>query len=263
MELGTGEVAPPTELSTLESLPLDTQKKIALDLPYETVISFCKVSRKLKRVCNDIYFWKDYLKIKIPVHVSIPETADIDWYKRRILEYPSVIKLVTLIENRNPKVKYIRPLDKNWDIFEMVENLQEINCSGGNLTSLPYMPNLETLVCMYNLLTSIPLIHGLKTLECDSNMLTSLPVFPNLTNLDCSNNNIILIPLMTKLKQLNCNYNQLTSFPSFPGLQKLNCSYNQLTSVPLMPNLRVLNCENNPLPGFTLVYWRGVWNKES
>ena len=38
------EVGPPTDLLTLETLPFDLQKKLALGLPIETVIPFCNIS---------------------------------------------------------------------------------------------------------------------------------------------------------------------------------------------------------------------------
>ena len=91
-------VSPPTDLLALENLPLDTQKKIALNLPYETIISFCKVSRKLSRICDDIYFWRNYLKVNIPERINIPPEANINWYKDKIKEYPDVKILTNLIK---------------------------------------------------------------------------------------------------------------------------------------------------------------------
>ena len=88
---------PSVDLLTLESLPLDTQKKIALNLPYETVISLCTTSKGLTRVCNDFYLWRDHLTTNIPEHINIPPGADINWYKQRIKEYPGVTKLVDLL----------------------------------------------------------------------------------------------------------------------------------------------------------------------
>ncbi len=65
-------ITPPTDLLTLESLPFDTQKKIALNLPYETISSLCTTSKKLKRICKDIYFWKDNFKVQVPVNINVP-----------------------------------------------------------------------------------------------------------------------------------------------------------------------------------------------
>ena len=114
-------VSPPTDSVKLENLPFDTQKKIALNLPYEVISSFCMVSKKLNRVCNDIYFWKDYLKTNIPEHVNIPPGADINWYKQRIREYSDVKKITDLIKNTRALVKYVGNFNNNWDIFEQIE----------------------------------------------------------------------------------------------------------------------------------------------
>ena len=53
-------VTPPTDLISLEKLPFDTRKKIALNLPYEALSSLCSTSKKLNGICSDTYFWRDY-----------------------------------------------------------------------------------------------------------------------------------------------------------------------------------------------------------
>jgi len=271
---------PSVDLLTLESLPLDTQKKVALNLPYETVISFCKVSKKLKRICDDVYFWRDYLKTNIPVNINVPSGASIRWYKDKIEQYPKVKVITDLLDQGKATGEYIQEHNNNWDIFDRVENLQEIYCNDKELTSIPLMPNLQELYCGNNQLTFIPLMANLQILYCENNQLTSIPSMPNLQDLYCTNNQLTSIPLMPNLQDLYCKNNQLTSIPSMPNLRVLWCQDNQLTSIPSMPNLRdlwcdnnqltsipsypnlqVLNCKNNPLPGFTLKYWKKIWKK--
>jgi Leucine-rich repeat (LRR) protein len=256
-------ITPPTDLLTLESLPFDAQKKVALNLPYETVISFCKVSKKLKRICDDIYFWKDYLRIQVPVNINVPSGASIGWYKDKIKQYPKVEVITDLLDQGKATGNYIQELNNNWNVFERVENLEKLVCQNSQLTSMPSMPNLQDLYCRNNQLTSISLMPSLQELNCGNNQLTSILSMPSLRYLHCDNNQLTSILSMPNLQGLNCGNNQLTSIPSMPSLRVLYCENNQLTSMPSMPSLRVLYCRNNPLPGFTLDYWRDIWNKES
>ena len=68
---------------------------------------------------------------------------------------------------------------------------------------------------------------------------------------------------MPNLQELYCKNNQLTSIPLMPSLRVLYCENNQLTFIPLMRNLQKLHCKNNPMPGFTLKYWKKVWEENS
>ena len=138
-------ITPPTDLLTLESLPFDTQKKIALNLPYETISSLCTTSKKLKRICDDIYFWKDYFKVQVPVNINVPSGASISWYKDKIEQYPKVKVITDLLDERKATGKYIQEFNSSWDIFERVENLQKLYCQNNQLTSIPSMPNLRVL----------------------------------------------------------------------------------------------------------------------
>ena len=56
------EISPPTDLSNINSLPQDTIGKIALDLSYKDISKLCETSRKFKNICNDKYFWRDYME---------------------------------------------------------------------------------------------------------------------------------------------------------------------------------------------------------
>ena len=117
-------ISPPTDLLTLENLPSDIQKKMALNLPYETIISLCKTSNKLNKICKDVYFWKEYIKIQVPININIPLGANSNWYKQRIKEYPKVKEITDLIKDGKVDAEYIEEFNENWDIFERVENLR-------------------------------------------------------------------------------------------------------------------------------------------
>ena len=155
-------VSPPIDLLTLETLPFDVWKKIVLNLPYETVISFCKVSRRLNKVCNDIYFWKDYFKIQVSVNINVPSGASIRWYRDKIEQYPKVKVITDLLDQGKATGKYIQEFRSNWDIFERTQNLQELSCENNQLTSLPYLPNLQTLNCENNPLLGFTLSYWKK-----------------------------------------------------------------------------------------------------
>ena len=191
------EITPPVDLLTPESLPFDVQKQIALNLQPKTFISFCRTSKKLKRVCDDIYFLKEYFRIHIPIKIDIPEGATFKWYRKKIFEYPAVKKLTDIIELKKARVKYIGDPDKKWNIFEIVENIKEISLYRTKLTIFPFMYNLETLVCI----------------ECK---VMYLPTLPNLQVLNRANNPITRPKLdVEDLYRMN---NLLTSIPPLPNL---------------------------------------------
>ena len=96
---------------------------------------------------------------------------------------------------------------KNIDkIINKCINLQKLNCSFNNLTSLP-----------------AELLHSLQILNCSCNQLTSLPTeLPHsLQSLDCSNNQLTSLPaeLPHSLQELHCDGNKLTSLP----ISIINC----------------------------------------
>jgi Leucine-rich repeat (LRR) protein len=133
------------------------------------------------------------------------------------------------------------------------KNLEELNCSNNELTTLPDLPpNLIGLYCSNNELTTLPdLPQNLEELNCSNNELTTLPDLPpNLITLYCRNNQLTSLPtLPPNLITLYCRNNQLTSLPNLPqNLQVLYCYDNELTSLPNLPqNLQVLYCNNNPI----------------
>ena len=209
----------------MHQLPTDILRLIALNLSIRDILNLCQTNKQYQQyICNNKPFWKALLLRETKGNVNISPNADVNWYKEKIKNWPSVKVLVEKIEeNKVEKIEYIQSFQENWDYFEIAENLQELYCSGIRLTSLPSMPNLGVLDCQYNLLTSLP--------------------------------------LMPKLQYLYCHNNQLTSLPPMLNLRELDCQYNLLTSLPSMPNLQVLSCKNNLLPSTDLKYWRQQWNQ--
>jgi len=97
------------------------------------------------------------------------------------------------------------------DVLSTYDNINLIDCSFCNLSSLPELPN------------------SLQELNCYHNELTVLPQLPN------------------GLQKINCGYNKLTVLPQLPNsLQYLWCSYNKLSILPELPNsLKEFYCYNN------------------
>jgi Leucine-rich repeat (LRR) protein len=157
--------------------------------------------------------------------------------------------------------------------LEAFQNLQILNCSYNQLSSLPTLPSSLTLLyCSQNQLTSLPsLPTSLTFLDCIQNQLTSLPALPSslvvlycnfnqlnsisalsssLTTLQCYNNQLASLTFLpSTLTELYCYNNQLSSLPALPSsLITLDCSRNQLTSLPTLPStLTTLHSYNNQL----------------
>ncbi len=142
----------------------------------------------------------------------------------------------------------------------LLDNLQVLNCSGNQLTSLSSLPNsLQSLDCSHNNLTSLSSslcsLTNLQFLYCNNNeQLTSLSSLPNslLVLYCCDNKRLTSLSLPNSLHELYCyRNNQLTSLSDILpiNLQQLHCCDNiQLTSIGLLPNnLHVLDCRNNQL----------------
>ncbi len=136
-----------------------------------------------------------------------------------------------------------------------VVNETYLNCNYWEISSIEgiqYFDNLEDLDCSNNQLTTLPTLHNLlTTLNCTDNQLITLPTLPSsLTVLDCSYNQLTALPaLPNSLTGLGCVYNQLTALPTLPSsLTELNCSYNSLTALPTLPSsLTALDCSTNYL----------------
>jgi Leucine-rich repeat (LRR) protein len=227
----------------MHQLPTDILRLIALNLSIRDILNLCQTNKQYQQyICNNKPFWAALLLRETKSKINIPPDANINWYKEKVKNWPSVKILVEKIKSNKVDIEYIKLFNDNWDHFEIVENLKELHCSYDQLTSLPPMPNLQIL-------------------NCENNKLTSLPPMPNLQIFFCRDNQLTSLPLMPNLRELYCNYNQLTSLPSMPNLQVLNCGNNQLTSLPSMPNLHNLYCKNNLLPFDKLYKWKQYWEE--
>jgi Leucine-rich repeat (LRR) protein len=95
------------------------------------------------------------------------------------------------------------------------KNLEELDCSNNQLTSLPTLPqNLKILYCSGNQLSSLPMLsETLERLFCSNNQLTSLPTLPqNLKELYCYNNPIYKIVNGASLFQIKKNVQIINNF---------------------------------------------------
>lgn len=208
----------------LSKLPPDVLRVTALNLPLRDILNLCETNKQYQQaICNSKSFWEALFIREVDEKISIPDNADIDWYRQKLKIWVSASEIIKLIKNKKIDDYYISPFDNNWNRFEIIENLRELSCGYNQLTSLPPMPNLKGLFC--------------------------------------SNNQLISLPPMPKLETLSCENNQLTHLPFLPNLKILYCEHNQLTCLFPMPNIGKYDfrCENNPLPNFTLEYWRKIW----
>ncbi len=136
------------------------------------------------------------------------------------------------------------------------EYISEIDVSYNRLTYLPDLSrfkNLQILDCSDNNLTSLPKLNEkLQILKCYNNQIISLPELnENLEYLRCSNNNLSLLPKLNKnLQKLWCSINKLTLLPKLnENLNTLGCSFNNLIILPeLNENLKMLFSSGNKLP---------------
>ena len=95
------------------------------------------------------------------------------------------------------------------------KNLEVLNCSNNQLTSLPTLPqSLEVLNCSNNQLTSLPTLpQSLEVLQCSNIQLTSLPTLPQtLKELDCDDNPISEIVNNDSLIKIKQNIQTLNNF---------------------------------------------------
>lgn len=231
----------------MNELPADIIRLIFLNLPSSKVLILSKANKRLERILDNLRFWITLFKREIRDKVNIPLNANIEWYREKLKIYPDVKILTELINMGQIKYKFKIYRLKCWDIFEMVENLKELNCQYKQLVSLPPMPNLEILHCDNNQLISLPLTPNLTYLTCDNNRLTFLTPMPDLEVLSCQNNRLTSLSFMTNLQILNCDNNQLTSLPPMPNLERLTCNNNKFTTLPKMPKLKQIYCDGNKL----------------
>jgi Leucine-rich repeat (LRR) protein len=130
-------------------------------------------------------------------------TTEIETYLNSLSEDISIID----ISSKN--IDYIPDLTR-------FKNLEILNCSENQLTSLPSLPqSLEILYCSENQLTSLPTLpQNLEILYCSENQLTSLPTLPtqSLLELYYDNNPIYEIINNNRMIQINKNIKILNNF---------------------------------------------------
>ena len=137
--------------------------------------------------------------------------------------------------------------------------LEELNCSGNQLTGLNVSKNtkLRVLDCGHNQLTTLDVSKNteLKNLYCSNNQLTTLDVSKNteLRDLFCWSNQLTTLDVSknTKLWEILCDINQLTTLDVSKNteLMILRCASNQLTTLDVSKNTELtwLTCGGNQL----------------
>src|SRR6516225_5192670 len=125
----------------ISNLPADIIRETALNLPLRDIFKFCQTNKKFnKAICQYKPFWHDLFLKTIDENIPIPNNASIRWYQDKLLKWPDVKTLATLIrQNEVHSVEYINDYNANWNSFELVDNIFELNCSKLGLTSLPSM----------------------------------------------------------------------------------------------------------------------------
>ena len=120
--------------STLENLPKDLLRKIALDLNIHDVFNYCVTSKNFSKICNDRNFWisrlnTDFNIIYDPTTVDVPKQYYrnlMDNYTNMVKDYKNIFKLAQEVKFLlgSEKIKYpnglkidrntVRLLFKQW-----------------------------------------------------------------------------------------------------------------------------------------------------
>jgi len=191
-------------------------------------------------------------------HVSLPDLAF-----SGILQnyYPSCFNFGGQLDTTCSQVLNVTSLNvsyasiSNLSGIQYFKNLDTLNCSGNNLTSLPPLPaSLTYLDCSNNKLTSLPPLTDsvpngrvlstdpLLTLNCQNNQLHCLPLLPNgLQTLEAMGNPIAcLINLPSSLTTIDSTYSICNSSNDIYGCieQVTGTTYaiTMATSVDVFPN---------------------------
>src|SRR5690606_20151512 len=151
-------------------------------------------------------------------------------------------------------------IDTNGDgeiqVSEALQVYQLRIIQGGisDLTGIEYFTNLDNLNCSYNQLTSLggaTALPNLTALYCDNNQFTALDVsgISTLTQLACNNNSITSLTLNNDLTYLNCSNNPLGTLDvsTLTDLVTLVCNANSLSNLDVInqTNLQILQCKSN------------------
>lgn len=137
-----------------------------------------------------------------------------------------------------------------------VHQLRIMEANISDLTGIEYFTNLDNLNCSYNQLTSlgsVTTLPNLTALYCNHNQFTTLDVsgINTLTQLACHNNSITSLNLNNSLTFLNCSNNPLGTFDfsALTDLVNLQCNSNSLSNLDVtnLINLQILHCKSNSL----------------
>jgi hypothetical protein len=123
--------------------------------------------------------------------------------------------------------------------------LQDLHVQHNRLTGIPVLPAaLENLDCAGNHLATLPELPELLTLACANNALTALPQLPaTLRSLACDTNRLAALPaLPERLSMLSCSHNRLAELPELPGLlEQFAAAHNRLTFEDVAPAVGLLS----------------------
>src|SRR6516165_11154845 len=80
----------------IQKLPLDILRITALNLPVRDILNLCQTNKQYQQyICNNKPFWEALLLREVGnIKVNIPLDANINWYKEKVKNWPSVITLV-------------------------------------------------------------------------------------------------------------------------------------------------------------------------
>lgn len=156
---------------------------------------------------------------------------------------------------------------KNISSLEGIENflnLEELYCSGNQLSTLDMSENLklQKLVCIFNELKNLNVAQNLNLnyLWCQDNFLSALDISQNinLETLWCRDNSLSSLEVTQNLslRFLYCDNNQLSELDLSQNLnlESLVCSDNQLSSLDLSQNVNLegLDCSDNLLNSLSI-----------
>lgn len=265
-----------------QNLPIEILIRIILNLHYEDVKEFSRISKYYHCICiryqNDIYInlihkykidYKDpgnfiykmnNISLEFCMKNNKNKTEDND--DNINFDYKKIFDLyLKFYDKENIFCSY-----KHITSIPIYPKLKFLECNGNYLKELPYLPvlielccgnnqitelkmydKLEVLICIQNKLRRIPKYPCLIELNCSMNRIKTLPEYPLLKILSCYNNNIKNLPCYPKLKRLNCEWNKLKSLSEYPLLQMLNCNHNKIKHLRVYPILLELYCEDNNL----------------
>ena len=145
---------------------------------------------------------------------------------------------------------------KDWSDLAYLENLEELDISGCNLSDLDFLqhPKLRVLRCSDNSISQLDLskFPELEELWCWNNQIKKIDIssLDKLYTLYCSGNPLEELVLNTMLANLSCSGCNLETLDlsGTTRLRDLDCSQNRIEYLNLAnTKAYIINCDNNPL----------------